>query len=745
MFGSKFLSRCVFLSKAASTQPAQSENPGVLEAELQLMQDPSKPTERGYSLVLKVVAKKTLSAAVLSGFVANTLLIPLLPIFTSTATAGTLQNPSLSPAFVDKLKATRLGTNDYRRLVCAFYVGAYLDNLPGNSLCNFFSQFPNFYSNATVSYYKINNCDGSNSIIIGNLLYASGDPTFNMSGRPRPDQQAGLPITASVTVCTNTADPGFKTANGSNIDPNQNSVKSYSVIPYQTLAAADSISSSEHPYQPNGRMSFVIVRTGSPTEDDLPADLTYQLTGTAAQGVDYNINSTGQAGAPGGNFHFSANNPTEPYHFDAIADTVPHPDQNVHIRLNVPAGYQTFSGEVDSTIIALDEPQINVSLAAGGSIVLTEGTNPGVRFSRVGGSAASLAKPLTITYSAGGTASNGADYQYLPGTATIPAGQGFVDVPIVIPVRSGTQATPDKDILIVVQPGTGYYGSTDNNEDFLYPAYAPASTTVSVTPPASATRGSSSDFTITRTANNGDYSQAVAVILSTTGTATSGSDYDPVPASITIPAGQQSVVVPVNFKTPSADQPAEDFGLQVQPAQGYTASSTNGTGSVTLPAYTVPSDISIINTSGGMLNRPGSSSITITRTGDTSQPLSVVLTTAGTATSGSDYAPIPPTATIPAGQTSVTVPVSATTPTADQPAEDLQVQVAPGAGYALNSTAGTTTFNLPPFQQPRVTIAPTTGTTLNRGSNGSFTITRTGDTSQPLTVPLTTGGTATSS
>ena len=688
----------------------------------------------------KSIHKALLSLLVAGGFASTTLILPLIPIFTESVQASAFKSATLDPTFVQRLKTTRLSTADYKRLVCSFYLEVNIGAVQPQNVCNFLSNLPQFYNNQAVQFYAIYNCDRSLKVVVGNLFYASGDNTQNMDGFPPSD--SGV-YTSTIQICDNTAIPAFKVANGSNID-DANSSRTYNVIPYHSVSASSSYAANDNPYHPQSQMYFSVVRTGPPAESNQPADLTYQVGGNAVYGQDYSISSTGQANAPVGNFHFSAGNRLESYAFTAATNESNHPEQNVAIQLQVPAGYGSLYAYTQGTILAVDKPQINVSLAAGGSNTLAEGANPGFRFSRVGGSATYLNKTLVVNYTVQGSALNGTDYSYLPGTATIPAGQGFVDVPITVPVRSGSQDVPPKDILVIAQAGTEYYGSTDNNESFTIPAYVASNTSVSLVPPASTTvaRGSNTTLRVQRSNTTNDYSLATAVVLSTSGTATNGSDYT-IPSSVTIPAGQTFVDVPITFSVPATDQPAETLTVAVQAASGYTPTGQPVT--YDLPAYTVPSDVTITNTSGGTLSRPGSSSITITRSGgDTTKDLPVTISTAGTATSGQDYNPIPTTVTIPAGQNSITVPVTAIASTADQPAEDLQVQVQPGTGYAPNSTAGTTTFNLPAYQQSRVTVSGNGATTLTRGQSGSFAVTRTGDTTAALPVSLTIAGTATS-
>ncbi|WP_414527011.1 phytase [Nodularia chucula] len=101
-------------------------------------------------------------------------------------------------------------------------------------------------------------------------------------------------------------------------------------------------------------------------------------------------------------------------------------------------------------LLGLDKP-LNlatpvVSIVATAPDAAETGNQPGVfRISRVG----NTSKSLTINYSVDGTATNGVDYNSLSGTATIAAGQTFVDV-TVIPVDDNLVEGDETVILSLV-------------------------------------------------------------------------------------------------------------------------------------------------------------------------------------------------------------------------------------------------------------------------------------------------------
>ncbi|MEP0983576.1 choice-of-anchor I family protein [Leptolyngbya sp. AS-A5] len=69
---------------------------------------------------------------------------------------------------------------------------------------------------------------------------------------------------------------------------------------------------------------------------------------------------------------------------------------------------------------------------------------------------------LTVTYTAGGTSTNGSDYNNLPGTVTIPAGQGSATLTIT-PVNDGNTAEGNETVILNLVDGAAYdLGSTSS-------------------------------------------------------------------------------------------------------------------------------------------------------------------------------------------------------------------------------------------------------------------------------------------
>ncbi len=278
----------------------------------------------------------------------------------------------------------------------------------------------------------------------------------------------------------------------------------------------------------------------------------------------------------------------------------------------------------------------------------------------------------------------------------------------------------------------------------------PVVTIAATVPDASETGPTAGRFTITRT---GDASQSLDVYVNAAqGTATKTNDYtfspDYVSASqgfctFTIPADQASldvVVIPVDEAT--AEGP-ETVILQLGPGNNYvvgTASSamvTIADNDTTLPKVALArTDERTVEGSG----QPAR--VTFTRTGATTNSLTVNYTVGGTATPGSDYTALPGNVVIPAGAASAVVEVNTVDDSAPEPVETVIITTASNASYLIEPTAATATLSIVDDDVQMVTVTATDSSAREvdltvpgaQPDTGTFLISRTGDTSQPLLV-----------
>ncbi|MBD2073375.1 hypothetical protein H6F86_05645 [Phormidium sp. FACHB-592] len=664
---------------------------------------------------------------------------------------------SFDSSFVRDVSAARLTNDTFQGIVCDHAGGAYLTGQAATGgtrsfssleLCNLPTNDPLFYSTTTPRYYKFKFCvDNPNSyFIVGNLLVASSD--LRPEARESWSGTELLQPTPSVTfdLCTQPKLPFAYPAGFIGAATSGN--YAYVRQSFAAKIASTVPESQDSPGFVTGFLSMALAMTNPQTPQTFP----YMQQGTAVYNTDYTTRSANGIVTTSN----SVTLPAVAGPLLVLGTTVPvyfnpnnHPEKTLQWALTPPAGY-TFLGQPvwNARLNALNNSTVSVTATGGQSTITPGSTSGGLVLTRLNGD---QSKPLTVNYSVAGTAVNGTDYGYLSGTATIPAGQSTLNVPIIAQAPSGSTAIPQKNVLIsLAAPSDASYfvpasGAAGQSNDFIIPAYNPS--TVSFTQGTGGgtlTPGQTQPFTATRA--GGDTTQPLTVNYTTGGTAQPGVDYQPLSSSVTIPAGQTSAIVPLSAiqKTGTTAAPATTLSLTPAAGTGYDATGATPI-SYDIPAYT-PSTVSVTSpTNGGAIPAGGSVPFTVTRTGETSQPLTIPYTIGGTATPGTDYSQLPGSITIPAGATSATQNI--TTPTKNgstaEPSETIVLTPQSGTGYSVDPTGGTATYQTAAYTPSSVSATPGTGgSTIPQGTTGGFTISRTGDTSQPLPVSYTLGGTA---
>jgi len=177
---------------------------------------------------------------------------------------------------------------------------------------------------------------------------------------------------------------------------------------------------------------------------------------------------------------------------------------------------------------------------------------------------------------------------------------------------------------------------------------------------------------------------------------------------------------------------------------GAAAQDTDDTGSASVvedftvapecPALPQPPTITVLAYIANALEAGlVSGSFRFSRTGDTSQPLTVYFTTTGTATAGSDYVALPPSVQFPVGAATVNVPVTPIDDTLVESNETVVLSLSGNVGYLPGNPAAATVTIVSDDVAPDLVVsaltAPTTGgagsaisvsaTTKNQGSGSA--------------------------
>ncbi|HEU4552038.1 MAG TPA: Calx-beta domain-containing protein [Chitinophaga sp.] len=200
---------------------------------------------------------------------------------------------------------------------------------------------------------------------------------------------------------------------------------------------------------------------------------------------------------------------------------------------------------------------------------------------------------ITVSYSIGGTAIAGLDYTALSGTVVIPAGQQSISLPLTA-IDDQIIEGPETVILTVTGGTNGslpFTPSTTNGSASLDIAdndNTAANLVLNVTKTADAAEPATNGaFSVSLPAGYTS-SRDIQVTYSVgAGTATPGTDYRAITGTITIPAGQNSVTVPVIvIDNTVIEPPAETVILNISGGNdtqsAYTVAPGGGTATVTI-------------------------------------------------------------------------------------------------------------------------------------------------------------------
>ncbi len=308
---------------------------------------------------------------------------------------------------------------------------------------------------------------------------------------------------------------------------------------------------------------------------DIDTDLTinYTITGTAANGKDYQI-ITSSVILPAGS-------ETVTIPVIAIDDTEVEQPETVTLTLNPGTGYEVAtSGKNTATVTILDNDaltQTTVSLFASDPLASEIGPDPGqFTFARTG----DVSQPLTVNYSLSplSSATNNVDYTANPAlnttSITIPAGSDRVTVninPILDSLIEGNET-----VILNLGAGPGYTVGPANNATVVIqdnPVVTRPIVGVTAPDPISEENGSKiGTFQFSRT--GGDISQPLTIKYTITGTATPGTDYSALSGTVTINAGQTvSSLINVTPSSDAINEPTETVVVTVTEDSPYLVGS----------------------------------------------------------------------------------------------------------------------------------------------------------------------------
>ncbi len=347
-----------------------------------------------------------------------------------------------------------------------------------------------------------------------------------------------------------------------------------------------------------------------------------------------------------------------------------------------------------------------------------------------------------------GNPANSTTQGFLPPNDANGSGRGFVGYSIQPKANSPTNTRIDAQASITLNTQTIQTNPVFNT-------VGDTRVTLAVSPSSVTEDGTTNlVYTFTRT---GVTTDALTVNYTVGGTATLNTDY-----SQTGAASFTSTTGTVNFAAnsatatvtidPTADtnvEPDETVNLTLTSGTGYTIGTTTAvTGTITNGTVTPNITLAV---SPSSVTEDGTTNLvyTFTRSGVTTNALTVNYTLGGTATLNTDYTRTGTnnTVTFAANATTATVIVDPTADTTVEPDETVTLTLASGTGYTIgttNAVTGTITNDDTNVTLPSITLAVSPSSVTEDGTaNLVYTFTRSGSTTNSLTVNYSIGGTAT--
>ncbi|HJQ24568.1 MAG TPA: Calx-beta domain-containing protein [Blastocatellia bacterium] len=577
------------------------------------------------------------------------------------------------------------------------------------------------------------------TVASGTVTFSAGSTTATVTIDPTADSTVEPDETVILTVTSgtgyNVANPNTATGTITNDDTDV----TLAVSP--TAVAEDGASN----------LVYTFTRSGVTTN---ALTVNFTVGGTATFNTDYTQTGAATFTASSGTVTIAAGQTTATVTIDPTADTTVEPDETVILTVTSGSGYNAANPNAATGTITNDDTSVSVAVSPS-SVAEDSGTGLVYTFTRAG----VTSNALTVNFTVGGTATFNTDYTQT-GAATFTASSGTVSfsaggttASVTVTPTADTSFEPDETVMLTVTSGSGYTvgspssasGTIANDDTEVSVAVSPSSVNedgaqnlVYTFTRAGLTTGTLTvNFTVSGTATfNTDYTQTGAATF----TASSG--------TVTIAAGQTMATVTIDPTADSTVEPDETAVLTVTGGSGYTV------GSPAAATGTISNDDTDVTVavSPTAVAEDGAANLvyTFTRNGVTSGALTVNFTVGGTATFNNDYTVTGAasftastgTVTFSAGNSAATVTVDPTADMAGEPDETVILTLASGTGYNVSSPNSASGTILNDDTAVSVAVSPAS-VAEDSGSSLVYSFTRSGDTSTPLTVNFSVGGTAT--
>ena len=460
--------------------------------------------------------------------------------------------------------------------------------------------------------------------------------------------------------------------------------------------------------------------TGSELTSD--TDVSFTVTGTATEGTDY--------GAIGTSVTILAGDTTATIDVAVNDDTIIEDDETAIVTLgSVTSGDPdiSVSGSPSATVTIADNESATVAIAATTPNGAEPATDGQFTVSLSGVTGTELTSDTVISFTVGGTATEGTDYAAIGTSVTILAGN--TNATIDVDVSDDTIIEEDETVIVTLSSVTS--GDSDISVSGSPNATVTIADNESATVAISATIANGSEpatdgqFTVSLSGVSGsELASNTDISFVVTGTATEGTDYAAIGASVTIPAGDTSATIAVDVADDAIIESDETVIVTLGAVTaGDPAISVVGSPNATVTiADEDTGTVTIAN--GGDAAEPGTDgAFTVTFSNQADSDTVVSYTVAGTATSGSDYNALSGSITIPALTFNGTIDVLVVDDTIVEIDETVIVTIT-GTDKAVITTAApdTATVTIADDGDSSQASIANNGNATEPGTDGSYTV-----------------------
>ncbi len=490
-----------------------------------------------------------------------------------------------------------------------------------------------------------------------------------------------------------------------------------------TVSATD-----ENAAEPSASGTFTIQRVGDLTDALV---INYTVGGTAVPGVDYSPMS--------GTVTIAAGATTASVTFTPLANAGLTPDKYVTLVLTNNFNYDVGTpGSASIFITESERPTVSISAPA------SQATEQGDVFGQFVISRTTTSGNLTVYLNLSGTATSGSDYVPLDNPVVIPDGASSVTLDVI--AFHDLILEPTETVELVVQTNASYNVGS------------PSIATVQITDDATSQKPGVG-FCFAATAFTENLSPGLAVGLSTSssvpvtvsyhvigGTAASNR-YSLPDGQLTIPANDLVGFIPLAIVNNATVEPPQTIRVTL-------FNPTNATlDGIKIHTYTIiDDDVCSVSVSATAPSAAETGLVAgnfrLTRVGSTNASQLVNFQITGSASAPTDYASLGTSATIPAGATQLDLPVIPVNDVTTELPQTVKLTLisAPSANIISPNVATVTIADNDTNPLPVVTITSTNHPyAIEGGVNGEFLFTRSGTTTNALTIPFTISGTASGS